>query len=83
MIPEVHRPPADRLGARSTDHRRFSKKILLKTKNAMVKQYSKLFAMDGVRLKLTSDAVKAICGQGHRAEDRRAPRRCGSIMGKT
>ena len=35
-------------------------KILLKTKNAMVKQYSKLFAMDGVRLKLTSDAVRAI-----------------------
>jgi ATP-dependent Clp protease ATP-binding subunit ClpX len=35
-------------------------KILLRTKNAMVKQYSKLFAMDGVRLKLTSDAVKAI-----------------------
>ncbi len=35
-------------------------KILLRTKNAMVKQYAKLFAMDGVRLKLTSDAVKAI-----------------------
>jgi ATP-dependent Clp protease ATP-binding subunit ClpX len=35
-------------------------KILLRTKNAMVKQYSKLFAMDGVRLKLTADAVKAI-----------------------
>ena len=35
-------------------------KILLRTKNAMVKQYSKLFAMDGVRLKLTPDAVKAI-----------------------
>ena len=35
-------------------------KILLRTKNAMVKQYSKLFAMDGVRLKFTSDAVKAI-----------------------
>jgi ATP-dependent Clp protease ATP-binding subunit ClpX len=35
-------------------------KILLKTKNAMVKQYAKLFAMDGVRLKLTSDAVHAI-----------------------
>jgi ATP-dependent Clp protease ATP-binding subunit ClpX len=35
-------------------------KILLKTKNAMVKQYSKLFAMDGVRLKLTPDAVRAI-----------------------
>jgi ATP-dependent Clp protease ATP-binding subunit ClpX len=35
-------------------------KILLRTKNAMVKQYSKLFAMDGVRLKFTSDAIKAI-----------------------
>ena len=35
-------------------------KILLKTKNAMVKQYSKLFAMDGVQLRFTPDAVKAI-----------------------
>jgi ATP-dependent Clp protease ATP-binding subunit ClpX len=35
-------------------------KILLRTKNAMVKQYSKLFAMDGVRLRFTLDAVKAI-----------------------
>ncbi|HSY53579.1 MAG TPA: ATP-dependent Clp protease ATP-binding subunit ClpX [Opitutaceae bacterium] len=35
-------------------------KILLRTKNAMVKQYAKLFAMDGVRLKFTSDAVRAI-----------------------
>ncbi|MBP6506828.1 MAG: ATP-dependent Clp protease ATP-binding subunit ClpX, partial [Opitutaceae bacterium] len=35
-------------------------KILLRTKNAMVKQYSKLFAMDGVRLKFTPDAVRAI-----------------------
>jgi ATP-dependent Clp protease ATP-binding subunit ClpX len=39
-------------------------KILLRTKNAMVKQYSKLFAIDGVRLKITPDAVKAIA---HRA----------------
>jgi ATP-dependent Clp protease ATP-binding subunit ClpX len=35
-------------------------KILLRTKNAMVKQYSKLFAMDGVNLRLTRDAVLAI-----------------------
>ncbi|HEX2100700.1 MAG TPA: ATP-dependent Clp protease ATP-binding subunit ClpX, partial [Candidatus Synoicihabitans sp.] len=35
-------------------------KILLRTKNAMVKQYSKLFAMDGARLRFTSDAVRAI-----------------------
>src|SRR5215204_6219334 len=38
-------------------------KILLRTKNAMVKQYSKLFAMDGVRLKFTGDAVKAIAAR--------------------
>ncbi len=35
-------------------------KILLRTKNATVKQYAKLFAMDGVRLKFTSDAIRAI-----------------------
>lgn len=38
-------------------------KILLQTKNAMVKQYSKLFAMDGVRLRFTDDAIKAIAQQ--------------------
>ena len=38
-------------------------KILLRTKNAMVKQYSKLFAIDGVRLRLTPDAVKAIAAK--------------------
>jgi ATP-dependent Clp protease ATP-binding subunit ClpX len=35
-------------------------KILLRTRNAMVKQYSKLFAIDGVRLRLTPDAVRAV-----------------------
>jgi ATP-dependent Clp protease ATP-binding subunit ClpX len=35
-------------------------RILLRTKNAMVKQYSKLFAMDGVKLRFTRDAVHAI-----------------------
>jgi len=38
-------------------------KILMRTKNAMVKQYSKLFAIDGVRLKLTADAVRAIAAK--------------------
>ncbi len=38
-------------------------KILLRTKNAMVKQYSKLFAMDGVRLRITPDAVRAIAAK--------------------
>jgi ATP-dependent Clp protease ATP-binding subunit ClpX len=35
-------------------------RILLRTKNAMVKQYSKLFAMDGVQLRFTRDAVRAV-----------------------
>jgi ATP-dependent Clp protease ATP-binding subunit ClpX len=35
-------------------------KVLLRTKNAMVKQYSKLFAMDGARLRFTPDAIRAI-----------------------
>jgi ATP-dependent Clp protease ATP-binding subunit ClpX len=35
-------------------------KVLLRTKNAIVKQYSKLFAMEGVRLRLTPDAIRAI-----------------------
>jgi len=35
-------------------------KVLLRTKNAMVKQYSKLFAMDGVQLRFTRDALHAI-----------------------
>jgi ATP-dependent Clp protease ATP-binding subunit ClpX len=35
-------------------------KVLLQTKNAMVKQYSKLFAMDSVQLTFTRDAVRAI-----------------------
>ena len=35
-------------------------KILTEPKNALVKQYSKLLAMDGVELEVTQDAVKAI-----------------------
>jgi ATP-dependent Clp protease ATP-binding subunit ClpX len=37
--------------------------ILTDTKNAMVKQYTKLFAMEGVRLSLTKDALKALAAQ--------------------
>jgi ATP-dependent Clp protease ATP-binding subunit ClpX len=55
-------------------------KILLKTKNAMVKQYSKLFAMDGVQLRFTADAIKAIA---HRAiELKTGARALRSIMEK-
>ena len=37
--------------------------ILTETKNAMVKQYTKLFAMEGVRLSMTKDALKALAAQ--------------------
>jgi ATP-dependent Clp protease ATP-binding subunit ClpX len=38
-------------------------KILLRTKNSMVKQYSKLFAMDGANLRFTREAIRAIARQ--------------------
>ncbi len=38
-------------------------RVLVKTKNALVKQYSKLFAMEGVKLRFTDDAVQAIAKQ--------------------
>ena len=34
--------------------------VLQNTKNALVKQYAKLFAMDGTKLQLTRDAIAAI-----------------------
>jgi len=55
-------------------------KILLRTKNAVVKQYSKLFAMDGVRLRFTPDAVKAIAQQA--IELKTGARALRSIMEK-
>jgi ATP-dependent Clp protease ATP-binding subunit ClpX len=37
--------------------------ILTETKNAMVKQYTKLFSMEGVRLTVTKDALRALAAQ--------------------
>jgi len=37
--------------------------VLLGTKNALVKQYAKLFAMDGVNLRFTADAIRAIAAK--------------------
>jgi ATP-dependent Clp protease ATP-binding subunit ClpX len=37
--------------------------ILTDTKNAMVKQYTKLFSMEGVRLSMTKDALRALAAQ--------------------
>ena len=35
-------------------------KVLSETKNSLVKQYAKLFAMDGVTLRITPDALRAV-----------------------
>ncbi|MGI8437295.1 MAG: ATP-dependent Clp protease ATP-binding subunit ClpX, partial [Chthoniobacterales bacterium] len=37
--------------------------ILTDTKNAMIKQYTKLFSMEGVRLSVTKDALRALAAQ--------------------
>jgi ATP-dependent Clp protease ATP-binding subunit ClpX len=37
--------------------------ILTETRNAMVKQYTKLFPMEGVRLTVTKDALRALAAQ--------------------
>src|SRR6195256_5815414 len=37
--------------------------ILTETKNAMLKQYTKLFSMEGVRLTVTKDALRALAAQ--------------------
>ena len=37
--------------------------ILTETKNAMIKQYTKLFSMEGVRLSVTKDALRALAEQ--------------------
>jgi ATP-dependent Clp protease ATP-binding subunit ClpX len=37
--------------------------ILTETKNAMIKQYTKLFSMEGVRLTVTKDALRALAAQ--------------------
>ncbi|MEO6055016.1 MAG: ATP-dependent Clp protease ATP-binding subunit ClpX [Chthoniobacterales bacterium] len=40
--------------------------ILTETKNAMVKQYCKLLAMEGVNLTFTKDALRALAAEAHK-----------------
>ena len=40
-------------------------RILVEPKNALTKQYQKLFAMDGVELEFTDDALRAIAKKAH------------------
>ena len=46
--------------------------ILTDTKNAMVKQYTKLIAMDGVGLSVTKDALRALAAEAVTQGNRRA-----------
>ncbi len=41
-------------------------RVLTEPKNALVKQYKKLFELDGVELQITKDALKAIADESHR-----------------
>jgi ATP-dependent Clp protease ATP-binding subunit ClpX len=59
MIPEfVGRLPVVSVLRELTESELIS--ILTETKNAMIKQYSKLFAMEGVHLNFTKDALQAL-----------------------
>ncbi len=62
MIPEFigRLPVVSALDALSEDEMVL---ILTETKNAMVKQYTKLFSMEGVRLTVTKDALRALAAQ--------------------
>ncbi|MEP6602595.1 MAG: ATP-dependent Clp protease ATP-binding subunit ClpX, partial [Spartobacteria bacterium] len=59
MIPEFigRLPVVSSLDALTEDE---MVQILTETKNAMVKQYTKLFSMEGVRLTVTKDALRAL-----------------------
>jgi ATP-dependent Clp protease ATP-binding subunit ClpX len=62
MIPEFigRLPVVSSLDALTEDE---MVQILTETKNAMVKQYTKLFSMEGVRLTVTKDALRALAAQ--------------------
>ena len=46
--------------------------ILTKPKNALIKQYGRLFEMEGVKLTFTEDALKSVADAGNRPQDGRA-----------
>lgn len=55
-------------------------KILAEPKNAIVKQYQKLFELDGVKLEFTDDALRAIARRA--VEQKTGARGLRSIMEK-
>ena len=61
--PRVHRPAAGASPACSNLDREALVRILTEPKNALVKQYQRLFELDGVELEFTDDALEAIADQ--------------------
>ena len=60
LDPGIHRPPADRRHPRGSRRIGALIEILTKPKNALVKQYARLFQMEGVKLSFTDDALKQV-----------------------
>src|SRR3712207_1213278 len=52
--------------------------ILTKPKNALVKQYKKLFELDNVELEFSQQALNAIASEAIRSEERRVGKECRS-----
>ena len=61
--PGVHRPPAGHHHGRRTSTARPWSQILTEPKNALVKQYQRMFELDGVELEFTDDALEAVADQ--------------------
>jgi ATP-dependent Clp protease ATP-binding subunit ClpX len=70
LIPGIRRPSA---GARDAGRPRRGAlvEILTEPKNALVKQYQRLFEMEDVQLTFHEDALSGDRPEGHRAQDRR------------
>ncbi|GIW21480.1 MAG: hypothetical protein KatS3mg068_0487 [Candidatus Sericytochromatia bacterium] len=45
-------------------------RILIEPKNSIIKQYSKLLEMDGVKVRFTDDAIKAIAKEAIKRKNR-------------
>ena len=66
--PRVHRPAAGGRDARGARRGGALISILTEPKNALVKQYQKLFEFEGVRLRFTEGALARGRAQGARAK---------------
>jgi ATP-dependent Clp protease ATP-binding subunit ClpX len=66
----IHRPPADLATLEDLDERALIE-ILTRPKNALAKQYQRMFEMEGVKLRFHEDALNACDARRSFAQDRR------------